>query len=69
MGGDGINLLISIVILQIYGDYITLNMVNIIIKIVAFYMATETISRVVYIETSLAKFSFLPKFLKDECAA
>ena len=32
-------------------------------------MATGTISRVVYTETSLGKFSFLPKFLKDGCAA
>ena len=40
-----------------------------IIKIAAFYMATGTISPVVYIETSLGKFSFLLKFLKDGCVA
>ena len=32
-------------------------------------MATGTISRVVYIETSLGKFSFLLKFLIDGCVA
>ena len=53
----------------LFPHYITLNMVPAIIKIAAFYMATGTISRVVYIETSLGKFSFLPKFLKDGFAA